>query len=148
MFYNEKNQNEKRFFDNIYRTFYSICRNVTEFNEVDIPKARIYIKILEKRRKKDGNNMIYYKTLKNLKDFLIKKEINPEEAIYILINSIDQKLKIYEIYEEFCNFNDIEKECIKKLGFYDEKLIKFEKMYINKFCKSDNFDFTKKLTMK
>lgn len=68
-----------------------------------------------------------------------------EERIALVIEVIDPEFDMYKIYEEFCNINDINDEIKRKFSFFDENLIRAEKLYIQRFDKIDNYSFIKKL---
>ncbi len=133
----------------IKRRFCSFCRNFESFDNLDQINNNInaYIEELKKRYINDNNGTYYYRLLKELTDNIIKKNYSIDEILYILVNSIDPELKIYRIYESNCKIDQIKKEVLSEFSFYDEDLPKLEKLYINKYCDSDKFDFTKKLEL-
>lgn len=137
------------------RQFYSLIRNVKYLNDINTDKLNIYIENFKKNKNeyidllhhKTNYDGYYASTLYSLSRLIVKKEINHEEAIYILINVIDEDLNIYKSYEFNGTIKQIKEEIIETLGFFDEKLINLEKMYINKFKNIDEFDFSKKLEL-
>lgn len=58
---------------------------------------------------------------------------NYEEKFIFLVNIVDKELDLLMIAEGFSDINEIAKNAREVLGFYDEKLLKIEKMYQRKY---------------
>lgn len=131
-----------------HRTFYSLCRNVKSFDSINLDKINPIIEDLKPKYKREETGKYYYSLLRKLSNNIFKSYLSAEEALFILINVIDENLNIFEIYEVNCKINDIKNECIENFGFHDDKLIQVEKQYIKHLKKEKEYDFTKKLELK
>ena len=87
-------------------------------------------------------NLIHYIFKSNVK---WRNTLSSEVKLTILFLTVDPEFKIYEIYEDYCNINDMKQAMIDEFGFFDENLIQLEKMYIKRFPNSTDYSFTKKL---
>jgi hypothetical protein len=52
-----------------------------------------------------------------------------KKAMIFMIYVLDEELKCYDIYEEYCNWKEISKECIENVGFFNKELIDKEIKY-------------------
>ena len=141
------NNNEKYFIEKTIRFFYSLCRNVTDFSEINEEKLNDYIELIKEKYKKDEKGMYYVNTLRHLSNRIKKDGILDKESIYILINSIDPNLEMYQIYERNSILKEVKSEVISSFGFYDDNLLKYEKIYIDYYKNKDEYDFTKKMML-
>ena len=97
-------------------------------------------------REKFGNDLIdkllyyIYKTNVSWKNrFTHPKKL----ALFIMV--FDPDCEIYKIYESNSNIDDIKDEVKTKFGFFDQNIIKAEKLYIERFYDMDDYSFMKKL---
>ena len=56
-----------------------------------------------------------------------------DEIIIFFILVIDKDLKLLDIYNEEANWSEIKKLALRKMGFYNPKLLYLEKIYQEKF---------------
>ena len=119
-----------RVHNSIHRLFYSFCRNVESFENVDFSSNIPTIINLLRRRASSGDiNNKYIFVLKSLNDKILHNIISPEEAVYCLIEVMDECLDIFEMYKENSDKNEI----AKAFGFYDSKFIRLELIYYREF---------------
>ena len=79
----------------------------------------------------------YYKVLNQInEDIILKKKYKPNEAIIVLIETIDSKLKLIKIFMSSKTDFEIETKSTKMFGFYDSNLIDYEIEYAKKFKKA------------
>ena len=133
------NNNEKYFIEKTIRFFYSLCRNVTDFSEINEEKLNDYIELIKEK--------YYVNTLRHLSNRIRKDGMLDKESIYILINSIDPNLEMYQIYERNSILKEVKSEVISSFGFYVDNLLKYEKIYIDYYKNKDEYDFTKKMML-
>lgn len=135
--------NIKAFRTNASNKFYSLTRNIKEFT-----KENDLNEIIEELKEKypfDAHGQHYYNLLNHLNNKIYKENFDKEDALYILVNIIDSKCQIYKIYESEYKMQEIEKQIRNIFGFYDDRFIKIEKMYIDFYKNIDEYSFSKKL---
>lgn len=89
---------------------------------------------------------MYYKVKEKLNnDVTLENKYTIEEAIALLIETVDPSLKLLKISRKYNTNLEIETISTKILGFYDLQLIDFEREYARKFKKSNSSILMKKL---
>ena len=89
---------------------------------------------------------MYYKVMEKLNiDVTFENKYTIEEAIALLIETVDPSLKLLKISRKYNTNLEIETISTKILGFYDLRLIDFEREYARKFKKSNSSILMKKL---
>lgn len=87
-----------------------------------------------------------YKVMEKLNnDVTLENKYTIEEAIALLIETVDPSLKLLKISRKYNTNLEIETISTKILGFYDLRLIDFEREYARKFKKSNSSILMKKL---
>ena len=135
--------NEKAFRTNTANRFYSVVRQVKEFT-----KNHDLNEIIESLKEKysfDDKGQYYYNLLNNLNNKIYKDNFDKEGSLYILVNVVDSECEMYKIYESESKMQNIQKEIRNKFGFYDNRLINVEEMYIKFYKNEDDYSFSKKL---
>ena len=136
--------------------FHLRITNYEGFNEITDEKRNELIKeakvINEKTLFKEQER------IKNYKYYIILSYINkvntfnkfytPQESIILLIEAVDPKLIALKIFLKSKNDKNIELQSNKILGFYDPKLIEYEREYAKRFNKSNSSVLIKKLGKK
>ena len=112
------------------RSFYSLCRNVEEFCIDDEEKVNDTIEYVKSNFSSQKDSSYYDKTIIFLRRKITSMTITPDEASFILINSIDPNFRLYELYEEECNNDLFQKKAKIFFKFYDENFFKLEKKYV------------------
>ena len=137
-------------FLNIYETFKEktknkfcyLNKNFNGFNDITDEKRNELIKeaeILKEKYMKQNDLLCpnYYKVLNQInEDIILKKKYKPNEAIIVLIETIDSKLKLIKIFMSSKTDFEIETKSTKMFGFYDSNLIDYEIEYAKKFKKA------------
>lgn len=59
---------------------------------------------------------------------------NLSEKLAFLILTGDPDLKCLQIYEEESRTDEVKRRCLEELNYYNENLIKLEKLYHDRFC--------------
>jgi len=89
---------------------------------------------------------MYYKVMEKLNnDVTLENKYTIEEAIALLIETVDPSLKLLKISRKYNTNLEIETISTKILGFYDLRLIDFEREYARKFKKLNSSILIKKL---
>ena len=76
------------------------------------------------------------------------KKYTPEEAIALLIETVDPNLKCLKIYMRSNDSFKTETIITEQFGFYDTELIDFEREFAKRFNKSNSYALIKKLGKK
>lgn len=79
----------------------------------------------------------YKASLKLTKQFTKYKLKTSDEALYFYIKLVDPELKMFEAYECISNIKELRIVCTENFGYYDRKLIMFEKTLNKKFSLFD-----------
>ena len=138
---------EKQYLINSRNTFYSLCRNINNFDcNSDILDK--YIKKLNELYEMDNHGIYYLRSLDFLKYKILNHSMNAEEASVVLIKSIDPNYDVYQIFEDYCNMYDIKNECVKKFHFFDKRFLELEKLYIKLNNLEDEYSFAKRKELK
>ena len=133
--------------------FYYFNKNFESFDKLtdekrdELKKEAIFLKNRYIDNEKIGQ--VYYNILIHIKNDIEKnKKYTPEEAIALLIETVDPKLKSLKISMKNKTNFDIESDINDILGFYDIKLIDYEREYAKRFNKSSSKILMKKLETK
>ena len=129
----------KQYIANKNRKFYSICRNIANFDVGDNDKINELIEKIKENYKYDFNGEYYNKIIIYLSSLLSAEKILPEEAIEILINSIDPNFAMFQIYEEESNIKKIKAKIKGIFRFYDDKFLQYEKKYLQQKGLEDKY---------
>ena len=133
------------------RRFYYITKDFTTFDSLNENRINELKQEAEKLRKKLCNENdkfcpLYYKVINQIShDNQFEKKYTVEEIIALLIETIDPSLKLLKISRKFNTNLEIETMSTKNLGFYDVKIVEFEREYARKFKKSNSKMLMKKL---
>lgn len=118
---------------------------LTDYDKENIKKeaerlSKIY-------NKSEFGNEYYYRLLYYMYKLKSKqtRELSVQKKLAIIIETIDPEFEMYKIYENNSNIKVIKANILAKFGFFDENLIKVEKLYIEKFYDISEYEFTKKL---
>lgn len=142
------NYEERKFYIGQKEKYLRNLRNFKGFNEVDIDKCNSYVEKFNEEIEKTDDDSYYLFLLTRLNYYISKRNFSLAESIYILVNYIDPELDIIKIYETYCKKNEIVDEIEKEFGFYDQIIVKIEKVYISKYKNSDDYLFEKNLELK
>lgn len=74
-----------------------------------------------------------------------RKKYTPEEAIALLIETVDPNLKCLKVYMRSNDSFKTETIITEQFGFYDTKLIDYEREFAKRFNKSNSSALIKKL---
>lgn len=92
---------------------------------------------------------VYYNILMHITNDIEKnKKYTPEEAIALLIETVDPNLKCLKIYMRSNDSFKTETIITEQFGFYDTELIDFEREFAKRFNKSNSYALIKKLGKK
>lgn len=129
--------------------FYYLTRDFTNFDNLtkerkdELKHESDMLKEKYLNDDKIGNN--YYKILLHISNCISEKIYQSDEAILVLIETIDSSLNLLKFFLR-CNDNsNIEVKSNLLLGFYDEQLINYELEYAKKFRKANPNNKVKQL---
>ena len=127
----------------IKNRFYSYCRNVSDYKIENDEKAN---ELIEKYKKiyKNININSYIDLLDVLSKDLINNIIDCNEAICILVKTIDPNYTIYTIYDEACTNEELKTTLLQEFHFYDPSLVELEKKYLKDNNLDDQYFWTYK----
>ena len=133
--------------------FYYFNRNFESFDKLsDDRRNELIDDANELKDRYIGNEKIgpvYYNILMHITNDIEKnKKYTPEEAIALLIETVDPNLKCLKIYMRSNDSFKTETIITEKFGFYDTVLIDFEREYAKRFNKSNSYALIKKLGKK
>lgn len=126
-------------FETKRRTFYSLCRNVKEYEIQNNDVVNETIEKIKNLYPYDLNGDYYKNIIKCLTNLIFDKKISPNDAIIILLHSIDPEFKMYSIYEECCNIKNIKSKINGIFRFYDENFLKHEMKYLKQKGLEDKY---------
>lgn len=133
--------------------FYYFNRNFESFDKLsDDRRNELIDDANELKDRYIGNEKIgpvYYNILMHITSDIEKnKKYTPEEAIALLIETVDPNLKCLKIYMRNNDSFKTETIITEQFGFYDTKLIDFEREFAKRFNKSNSSALIKKLGKK
>ena len=133
--------------------FYYFNRNFESFDKLSDDRRNELIEIANKLKDRYiGNEKIgpvYYNILMHITSDIEKnKKYTPEEAIALLIETVDPNLKCLKIYMRSNDSFKTETIITEQFGFYDTKLIDYEREFEKRFKKSNSSALIKKLGKK
>lgn len=133
--------------------FYYFNRNFESFDKLSDDRRNELIEIAnELKDRYIGNEKIgpvYYNILMHITNDIEKnKKYTPEEAIALLIETVDPNLKCLKIYMRSNDSFKTETIITEQFGFYDTELIDFEREFEKRFNKSNSSVLIKKLGKK
>lgn len=130
--------------------FYYFNRNFESFDKLsDNRRNELINDANELKDRYIGNEKIgpvYYNILMYITNDIEKnKKYTPEEAIALLIETVDPNLKCLKIYMRSNDSFKTETIITEQFGFYDTKLIDYEREFAKRFNKSNSSALIKKL---
>ena len=133
--------------------FYYFNRNFESFDKLSDDRRNELIEIAnELKDRYIGNEKIgpvYYNILMHITSDIEKnKKYTPEEAIALLIETVDPNLKCLKIYMRSNDSSKTETIITEQFGFYDTELIDYEREFVKRFNKSNSSALIKKLGKK
>lgn len=133
--------------------FYYFNRNFESFDKLsDNRRNELIDDANELKDRYIGNEKIgpvYYNILMHITNDIEKnKKYTPEEAIALLIETVDPNLKCLKIYMRSNDSFKTETIITEQFGFYDTELIDFEREFTKRFNKSNSYALIKKLGKK
>lgn len=133
--------------------FYYFNRNFESFDKISDDRRNELIEDAEalKNRYIDNEKIgpVYYNILMHITSDIEKnKKYTPEEAIALLIETVDPNLKCLKIYMRSNDSFKTETIITEQFGFYDTKLIDYEREFAKRFNKSNSSALIKKLGKK
>lgn len=133
--------------------FYYFNRNFESFDKLSDDRRNELIEIAnELKDRYIGNEKIgpvYYNILMHITSDIEKnKKYTPEEAIALLIETVDPNLKCLKIYMRNNDSFKTETIITEQFGFYDTELIDYEREFAKRFKKSNSSALIKKLGKK
>lgn len=133
--------------------FYYFNRNFESFDKLsDDRRNELIDDANELKDRYIGNEKIgpvYYNILMHITNDIEKnKKYTPEEAIALLIETVDPNLKCLKIYMRSNDSFKTETIITEQFGFYDTELIDFEREFEKRFNKSNSSALIKKLGKK
>ena len=133
--------------------FYYFNRNFESFDKLSDDRRNELIEDANALKNRYiGNEKIgpiYYNILMHItNDIEKRKKYTPEEAIALLIETVDPNLKCLKIYMRSNDSFKTETIITEQFGFYDTKLIDYEREFAKRFNKSNSSSLKKKLGKK
>ena len=133
--------------------FYYFNRNFESFDKLsDDRRNELIDDANELKDRYIGNEKIgpvYYNILMHITNDIEKnKKYTPEEAIALLIETVDPNLKCLKIYMRSNDSFKTETIITEQFGFYDTELNDFEREFAKRFNKSNSSALIKKLGKK
>lgn len=133
--------------------FYYFNRNFESFNKLsDDRRNEIIIDAKSLKDRYIDNEKIgpvYYNILMHITNDIEKdKKYTPEEAIALLIETVDPSLKCLKIYMKNNDNFKIETIITDLFGFYDTNLIDYEREFAKRFNKAKPKDLQLRLNTK
>ena len=133
--------------------FYYFNRNFESFDKLSDDRRNELIEEANelKNRYIDNEKIghVYYNILMHItSDIEKRKKYTPEEAIALLIETVDPNLKCLKVYMRSNDSFKTETIITEQFGFYDTKLIDFEREFAKRFNKSNSSALIKKLGKK
>lgn len=133
--------------------FYYFNRNFESFDKLSDDRRNELIEEANelKNRYIDNEKIgpVYYNILMHItSDIEKRKKYTPEEAIALLIETVDPNLKCLKVYMRSNDSFKTETIITEQFGFYDTKLIDFEREFVKRFNKSNSSALIKKLGKK
>lgn len=133
--------------------FYYFNRNFESFDKLsDNRRNELINDANELKDRYIGNEKIgpvYYNILMHITNDIEKnKKYTPEEAIALLIETVDPNLKCLKIYMRSNDSFKTETIITEQFGFYDTELIDFEREFAKRFNTSNSYALIKKLGKK
>ena len=130
--------------------FYYFNRNFESFDKLSDDRRNELIEEANelKNRYIDNEKIgpVYYNILMHItSDIEKRKKHTPEEAIALLIETVDSNLKCLKVYMRSNDSFKTETIITEQFGFYDTKLIDYEREFAKRFNKSNSSALIKKL---
>lgn len=130
--------------------FYYFNRNFESFDKLSDDRRNELIEEANelKNRYIDNEKIgpVYYNILMHItSDIEKRKKYTPEEAIALLIETVDSNLKCLKVYMRSNDSFKTETIITEHFGFYDTKLIDYEREFAKRFNKSNSSALIKKL---
>jgi hypothetical protein len=130
--------------------FYYFNRNFESFDKLSDDRRNELIEEANelKNRYIDNEKIgpVYYNILMHITSDIEKnKKYTPEEAIALLIETVDPNLKCLKVYMRSNDSFKTETIITEQFGFYDTKLIDYEREFAKRFNKSNSSALIKKL---
>lgn len=130
--------------------FYYFNRNFESFDKLSDDRRNELIEEANelKNRYIDNEKIgpVYYNILMHItSDIEKRKKYTPEEAIALLIETVDSNLKCLKVYMRSNDSFKTETIITEQFGFYDTKLIDYEREFAKRFNKSNSSALIKKL---
>lgn len=133
--------------------FYYFNRNFESFDKLSDDRRNELIEDANALKNRYiGNEKIgpiYYNILMHItNDIEKRKKYTPEEAIALLIETVDPSLNCLKVYMRSNDSFKTETIITEQFGFYDTELIDFEREFAKRFKKSNSSALIKKLGKK
>ena len=128
--------------------FYYFNRNFESFDKLSDDRRNELIEEANelKNRYNEKIGPVYYNILMHItSDIEKRKKYTPEEAIALLIETVDPNLKCLKVYMRSNDSFKTETIITEQFGFYDTKLIDYEREFAKRFNKSNSSALIKKL---
>ena len=130
--------------------FYCFNRNFESFDKLSDDRRNELIEEANelKNRYIDNEKIgpVYYNILMHItSDIEKRKKYTPEEAIALLIETVNPNLKCLKVYMRSNDSFKTETIVTEQFGFYDTKLIDYEREFAKRFNKSNSSALIKKL---
>lgn len=122
--------------------FYYFNKNFESFDKLSDDRRNELIEVANELKDRYIDNEkigpIYYNILMHITNDIEKsKKYTPEEAIALLIETVDPGLKCLKIYMRSNDSFKTETIITEQFGFYDTKLIDYEREFAKRFNKSN-----------